>query len=135
MTTASTQRRQWETRVQEERDWAFAKDASAAATIPPMLFELLAEEHLTLATPSIWPVRWVQEDGELVPEMEIVLETDAGWCIGSDGQHALTIECMADLECAMNEMVDECVCSDCQDYYRHADDDARYEDWRDECEP
>lgn len=125
---SATRRRQWEKRVQDVRGWALANNATAAETIPPALFEILAEDRVWVSTRTDeWVVGWHLEDGELVPERPIELHIESGYCWGDQGRHLVEISSMADLECMMNEGLDLCGCSACDS---NPDADAAYDDWK-----
>lgn len=113
-----------------ERAWAMAKNPDAAATVPAGMWQLLAEPHVDLAphTEREWPVRWVMDDGgELVPELDILLECDHGWCFADGGKHHLVIQSVDDITCGLIDGVTECLCSDCQDD-PYSDED--YDAWK-----
>jgi hypothetical protein len=116
--------------MQAEKAIAMRANAEAAATIPDILWPLIAhpEVYLSLDTNRHWPIRWAvdEETGEYVPEYPIELEASRYWCWGGDyGKHLVCIETMDDLICASVDGVDECRCSDC------CEDELADDEWRD----
>ena len=109
------------------RDADAAHAPLSAATIPDQMYRLLNHPAISLNRyeQDYWPIAWERDKwGELVPEMSIDLVVDRGWCVGSEGQHGLTVESLTDVECALADLC-QCECGEC------VDESDRYclEDW------